>query len=48
LDGVRRSSQTEADSIVSRGSADLEVFRSKMIRKVSAAADIIVNAVQSF
>ena len=48
LDGVRRSAQTEADSIVSKGSADLEVFRSKMIRKVSAAADIIVNAVQSF
>ena len=48
LEGVRRSAQTEADSIVSKGSADLEVFRAKMVRKVSAAADIIVNAVQSF
>ncbi len=48
LEAVRRSAQMEADAIVSKGSANLEVFRAKMVRKVSAAADIIVNAVQSF
>ena len=48
LEEVRRSAQMEADHIISKGSADLESFRSRMMGRIPAAVDVIVNAVQSF
>jgi vacuolar-type H+-ATPase subunit H len=48
LEAVRRSAQMDADSIIAKGSSDIEVLRSKISGKVSSAADVIVDAVQSF
>ncbi|MDA4130390.1 MAG: hypothetical protein OK457_06430 [Thaumarchaeota archaeon] len=48
MEKVRRSAQMEADSIVAKGSSELEVLRSKIRGKVSDAVEIIVSAVQSF
>jgi vacuolar-type H+-ATPase subunit H len=48
LEDVRRSARMDADHIIAKGKADLEVFRAKMQERVSAAVDIIVKAVQSF
>jgi vacuolar-type H+-ATPase subunit H len=48
LEDVRRAAQMEADHIIAKASSDLEAFRTRMKGRVSAAVDIIVNAVQSF
>ena len=48
LEDVRRAAQLDADHIIAKGSTDLEAFRARMKGRVSAAVDIIVNAVQSF
>ena len=47
LEAIRRSAQIDADSIIAKGSSDLNSLRSKISGKVSAAVDIIVEAVKS-
>jgi len=48
LEAVRRSAQMEANSIIAKGSSDMEALRSKISGKVSGAVDIVVSSVQSF